>query len=84
MGKFNEALHEFRHEEIEADITEIDVSELKEGMVLASDVRTKRGLLLMASGETVKPFHMDKIKNFHKIDPVVARISIRVRGGKQS
>jgi hypothetical protein len=28
----------------------------------------------------VKPFHMDKIKNFHKIDPVVARISIRVRG----
>jgi len=83
-GKFNEALHEFRHEEIEADITEIDVSELKEGMVLASDVRTKRGLLLMASGETVKPFHMDKIKNFHKIDPVVARISIRVRGGKQS
>ncbi len=84
VGRFNEALHEFRHEEIEADIMEIDVAELKEGMVLASDVRTKRGLLLMAGGEVVKPFHLDKIKNFHKIDPVIAKISIRVRGGKQS
>ena len=82
VGKFNEALHEFSHEEIEADIREIDVDELKEGMRLASDVRTKRGLLLMASGEVIKPVHLDKINKFHKIDPVIARISIKVRGNK--
>ena len=82
VGKFNEALHEFSHEEIEADIREIDVDELKEGMLLASDVRTKRGLLLMASGEVIKPVHLDKINKFHKIDPVIARISIKVRGNK--
>ena len=82
VGKFNEALHEFSHDVIEADTREIDVDELKEGMLLASDVRTKRGLLLMASGEVIKPVHLDKINKFHKIDPVIARISIKVRGNK--
>ncbi len=79
VGKFNEVLHEFRHEEIETDIFEIDVSELKEGMLLVSDVRTKRGLLLMASGEVIRPVHLEKIRNFHKIDPVVAKISIKCK-----
>jgi len=55
---------------------------LKEGMLLASDVRTKRGLLLMASGEIIKPVHLDKISKFHKIDPVIAKISIKVKGNK--
>ena len=82
VGKFNEVLHEFSHDVIEADTREIDVDELKEGMLLASDVRTKRGLLLMASGEVIKPVHLDKINKFHKIDPVIARISIKVRGNK--
>ena len=82
VGKFNEALHEFSHDVIEADTREIDVDELKEGMLLASDVRTKRGLLLMASGEVIKQVHLDKINNFHKIDPVIARISVKVRGNK--
>lgn len=82
VGKFNEALHEFSHDEIEADTREIDVDELKEGMLLASEVRTKRGLLLMASGEVIKPAHLDKINNFHKIDPVITKISIKVKGIK--
>ena len=82
VSKFKEALHEFKSEEIEADIIEIDMDELKEGMLLASDVRTKRGLLLMASVEVVRPVHLDKILKFHKIDPVITRISIRIRGGK--
>ena len=82
VGKFNEALHEFSHDVIEADTREIDVDELKEGMLLASDVRTKRGLLLMASGEVIKQVHLDKINKFHKIDPVIAKISIKVKGNK--
>lgn len=77
VNRFIELLHEVRHEGIEADVIEIDIAELKEGMVLASDIRTKRGLLLMASGEVVQPLHIAKIRNFHKIDPVITKISIR-------
>ncbi len=77
VGKFIELLQEVRHEGIEADVMEIDVAELKEGMILVSDIRTKRGLLLMSSGEVVQPFHITKIRNFHRIDPVVTKISVR-------
>lgn len=38
--------------------------------------------LLMAGGEVVRPVHLAKIFNFHKIDPVITRISIRLRNGK--
>ena len=82
INRFKETLQEFRHEGIEAGIAEIDVSDLKEGMTLASDVRTKRGLLLMASGEVIRPVHLDKIRNFQRIDPVVSKIAVRVRGIK--
>lgn len=77
VNKFIEILQEVRNEGIEADIIEIDVAELKEGMILASDIRTKRGLLLMASGEVVQPFHIAKIRNFQRIDPVVTKILVR-------
>ncbi len=80
--KFKEVLHEVRHEDIETDIIEIEVADLKEGMLLSSDVRTRRGLLLMASGEVVRPVHLDKIKNSNKMDPVIGKISIRVKGNK--
>ena len=82
INRFKETLQEFRHEGIEAGIAEIDVSDLKEGMTLASDVRTKRGLLLMASGEVIRPVHLDNIRNFQSIDPVVSKIAVRVRGIK--
>lgn len=77
VTRFIDLLQEERHEGIEADVIEIDISELKEGMVLASDIRTKRGLLLIAKGEKVQPAHIEKIGKFHHIDPVVARIAVR-------
>lgn len=81
VNKFMEMLQEVRHEGIEADIIEIDVAALKEGMVLASDIRTKRGLLLIASGEVIQPSHISKIRNFQRIDPVITRISIKRGAG---
>lgn len=77
VTRFIDLLQEVRQVGIEADVIEIDISELKEGMVLASDIRTKRGLLLMAKGEEVQPAHIEKIRKFHNIDPVVARIAVR-------
>ena len=67
---------EGREEESGPDIIEIAVNELKEGMVLASDIKTEKGLLLIASGEVIQPSHISKIRNFQRTDPVVTRISI--------
>ncbi|HAS17331.1 MAG TPA: hypothetical protein DCR39_05445 [Nitrospiraceae bacterium] len=60
-----------------ADAIEIDISELKEGMILASDIKTRRGLLLIANGEVMQTSHLAKIKNFQRIDPVVTKILVR-------
>lgn len=76
VSKFAGLLHDVRHESIETNIIEIDITELKEGMVLASDIKTKRGLLLMSKGETVLLQFLNKIMNFHKIDPVVMKIAV--------
>lgn len=76
VSKFAGLLHDVRHESIETKVIEIDITELKEGMVLASDIKTKRGLLLMSKGETVQLQLLTKIMNFHKIDPVVMKIAV--------
>lgn len=76
VSRFAQLLHDVRHESIETNIIEIDITGLKEGMVLASDIKTKRGLLLMSKGETVLLQLLNKIMNFHKIDPVVMKIAV--------
>ena len=75
--KFIELLKDVKHEVTGADSIEIDISELKEGMILASDIKTRRGLLLIASGEVMQTSHLAKIKNFQRIDPVVTKILVR-------
>jgi len=70
---------EGREEESGSDIIEIAVNELKEGMVLASDIKTERGLLLIPRGEVIQRSHISKIENFQKTDSVATKISI-VRG----
>ena len=75
--KFIELLKDVKHEVTGADAIEIDISELKEGMILASDIKTRRGLLLIASGEVMQTSHLAKIKNFQRIDPVVTKILVR-------
>jgi len=75
--KFIELLKDVKHEVTGADSIEIDISELKEGMILASDIKTRRGLLLIANGEVMQTSHLAKIKNFQRIDPVVTKILVR-------
>ena len=70
---------EGREEESGSDIIAIAVNELKEGMVLASDIKTERGLLLIPRGEVIQRSHISKIENFQKTDSVATKISI-VRG----
>lgn len=68
---------EGRGESTGSDIIEIAVTELKEGMILAADIRTEKGLLLIPRGEVIKRSHISKIINFKKTDPVVTKISIK-------
>lgn len=53
--------------------------DLVEGMVLARDLKTSKGLLLLAKGDEVRHLNLEKIRNFHKLDPIVDRIYV-VRG----
>jgi len=43
---------------------ELTVDELKEGMLLAEDVRTKKGQLLITKGNTVSNTLIERLKNF--------------------
>lgn len=47
-----------------AIVKEVSVSQLKVGMVLADDVKTSKGLLLVARGQEVTPGLTERIKNF--------------------
>jgi HD-GYP domain-containing protein (c-di-GMP phosphodiesterase class II) len=43
---------------------ELTIDELKEGMLLAEDVRTKKGQLLITKGNTVSNALIERLKNF--------------------
>ena len=62
--------------EEEEEILEVGLEQLKEGMVLAEDLKTDSGLLLMTRGETIRQIHLEKLRNFHRIDPIVSRIRV--------
>jgi len=49
----------------------VDISQLREDMTLARDLYTRRGVLLIPKGEVLKESYIEKIRNYHKIDPIV-------------
>lgn len=52
--------------------------ELTEGMTLTRDLYTGRGLLLATSGKEVDRPTLDKIRNFHKVDPIDGKVYVHV------
>ncbi|MBI3762766.1 MAG: response regulator [Chloroflexi bacterium] len=52
-------------------------AELIEGMVLTRDLYTGRGLLLATSGKVVDRPTLEKIRNFHRVDPIPGRLYAR-------
>jgi response regulator RpfG family c-di-GMP phosphodiesterase len=55
----------------------INPTELLEGMVLTRDLYTTRGLLLATSGKVVDQPTLDKIRNFHRVDPIPGKVYAR-------
>jgi len=53
------------------------VGGLKEGQVLARDLRTGKGVFLAPMGTELTSVMIDKIRNFDSIDPVVERVFVK-------
>ncbi|MDC4226379.1 MAG: hypothetical protein MPW15_19535 [Candidatus Manganitrophus sp.] len=63
-------------EMITSDEVEVSLEELKEGMTLARDLKTAGGILLLPAQSRLQTAHLEKIHNFHRIDPIIDRITI--------
>lgn len=59
-----EALAEIRRSAQRWEVQELALKALRPGMVLAQDVRTRRGLLVLARGQEVTPSLLERIRNF--------------------
>jgi response regulator RpfG family c-di-GMP phosphodiesterase len=63
-------------ERITSDELEVSLEQLKEGMTLARDLKTSGGILLLPAQSRLQAAHLEKIHNFHRIDPIIDRITI--------
>lgn len=63
-------------ERITSDEVEVSLEELKEGMTLARDLKTAGGILLLPAQSRLQAAHLEKIYNFHRIDPIIGQITI--------
>jgi len=54
----------------------VNADQIEEGMVLSRDLRTGSGRLLLPRNTSLKASSIERIKNFHKIDPIVQRIYV--------
>ncbi|MCD6165142.1 response regulator [bacterium] len=55
----------------------VNVKDLKENMVLSRDLYTAGGVLLAPKGEVLKRSYIERIQNYHEIDPIVDGVYIR-------
>ncbi|MBI5599081.1 MAG: response regulator [Deltaproteobacteria bacterium] len=60
----------------EAGVEDIPFSRIAGGMVLAGDIMTKSGKLLLPMGSAITAALIERLRNFHAIDPIVDKISI--------
>jgi len=61
---------------VNSDEIEIKLSDLKEGMILSRDLKTGSGVFLLPADNDLKAVHLERIQNFHRIDPIIDRIYI--------
>lgn len=62
--KLIEALQSYVQEERDFEFAELMVHEIREGMVLADDIRTDNGTLLMSKGQTITTSATRLLRNF--------------------
>ncbi|MBW8864727.1 MAG: hypothetical protein JF609_07355 [Verrucomicrobia bacterium] len=55
---------------------QINLSELRPGMVLASDIYTPNGLLLVPEGKTLNATCIEKVLNYNRFQPLVQALTV--------
>lgn len=55
---------------------EIKISEVQPGMVLAKDLKTDRGRLLVTKGTVLSSALIEKVLNFNRIDPITGHVLV--------
>ncbi|GBD94245.1 cyclic di-GMP phosphodiesterase response regulator RpfG [bacterium BMS3Abin05] len=66
-------------DEAEKKATEmkIDVADVRGGMVLTRDIYTAKGVMLAAKGERLKQSYINRILQYHKMDPIIEGIYVQ-------
>jgi len=54
----------------------LPLSKLQPGMILARNLKTISGRLLLPEGATIAAAHIEKLANFSKIDPIDGGIHV--------
>ncbi|MDQ7053617.1 MAG: HD domain-containing phosphohydrolase [candidate division KSB1 bacterium] len=57
-------------------VISVDLGHLEAGMMLAGDVRTESGLLLLRKDQILNSIMIQRLHHYHKIDPIVMPIQI--------
>lgn len=56
---------------------EITLSQLQEGMVISRDISTSSGRLLMPKGAILSQAIIERLRNFHTLDPILDNIFVK-------
>ncbi len=52
------------------------LDEMKPGMVLSRDIKTNTGLFLLAKNTKIEDLYLERLRNFHRISPIVDMIYV--------
>lgn len=67
----------------QATITEISISTLQNGMILAEDIKTPQGILLVGKGQEVTPSVNERLVNFWRNGTIAERINVYTKESPQ-
>ena len=75
-----EAVKIFLHAQTMANVPrrerQINLNELRPGMVLASGIYTPNGLLLVPEGKTLNATYIEKVLNYNRFQPIVQTLTV--------
>jgi hypothetical protein len=63
-------------EEAKRTFREIDIEELRDGMVLAADIRMRTGAAIMGSGTRIDATLIEKLKHHHELGNISSNVFI--------
>ena len=76
----SEAVKIFLHAQAIATVPrrerQINLAELRPGMVLASGIYTPNGLLLVQEGKMLNATYIEKVLNYHRFQPIVQSLTV--------